>query len=120
MSYLSLTNTENAVSGFRPDFIIYSAIPIFLGEYLVRKLQIDSEEYDFLWKVYVATNAVFLLCTYASYINRIAYLSWLMYPFVLVYPFLNEDLGEKQYSYLKYVVYGHLGFTLFMSFIYYA
>ena len=118
--YLSLSNTEKHVSGFRPDFIFYSAIPIFLGEYLVRKFHIRSEKFDFLWKVYVAENAVFLLCTYASYINRIAYLSWLMYPIVLIYPFINANLGKNQYRYLKYAVYGHLGFTLFMSFIYYG
>jgi len=119
-SYLSLGNTEKNVSGFRPDFIFYSAIPIFLGEFLIRKFQIESEEYDFIWKVYVAANSVFLICTYASYINRIAYLSWLLYPIVLIYPFLHCDLGERQYQYLKYAVYGHLGFTLFMEFIYYA
>jgi hypothetical protein len=120
-SYLSLSSVkDNEVSGFRPDFILYSAIPIFLGDYLVKKYQIESEEYDFIWKVYVATNAVFLLCTYASYINRIAYLSWLLYPIVLIYPFIKEDLGDNQYQYLKYAVYGHLGFTLFMSFVYYA
>ena len=118
--YLSLNNTNIVVSGFRPDFIFYSAIPIFLGEYLIRKFQIESEEYDFIWKVYVAANAVFLICTYASYINRIAYLSWLLYPILLIYPFLHCDLGDKQYQYLKYTVYGHLGFTLFMSFIYYG
>lgn len=118
--YLTLNAEIKDVSGFRPDFILYSAIPIFLGEYLIRKFQIESETYSFLWRVYVTSNAVFLLCTYASFINRIAYLSWLMYPFVLLYPFLNTDLGVNQYKYLRYAVYGHLGFTLFMSFVYYG
>ena len=118
--YLSLNQADKMVSGFRPDFILYSAIPIFLGDYLVRRFGIESEEYDYIWKVYVAANAVFLICTYGSYINRIAYLSWLMYPIVLIYPFLHCNLGEKQYTYLKYAVYGHLGFTMFMSFVYYG
>ena len=115
-----LQNTSNIVSGFRPDFILYSAIPILLGYYLTKKYDIKSEIYNFLWNVYTTTNAVFLLCTYASYINRIAYLSWAMYPVVILYPFLNFDLGEKQYQYLRYVVYGHLGFTLFMDIVYYG
>lgn len=118
--YLQVTDKIRAVSGFRPDFILYSAIPIFLGNYIMQKYEIESDEYDFLWNVYTLTNAIFLLCSYGSFINRIAYLSWLMYPFVLIYPFLKADLGYYQNRYLQYVVFGHLGFTLFMDFIYYG
>ena len=118
--YLQVTDKIRAVSGFRPDFILYSAIPIFLGNYIMQKYEMESEEYDFLWNVYTLTNAIFLLCSYGSFVNRIAYLSWLMYPFVLIYPFLKADLGYYQNRYLRYVVYGHLGFTLFMDFIYYG
>lgn len=118
--YLAVEEEGLHVSGFRPDFIIYSAVPIFLGNYLIRKYEIEDEDYNFLWNLYTGTNAIFLLCTYGTYINRIAYLSWLMYPFVLLYPFLNADLGMHQNRYLKYAVYGHLSFTLFMTFIFYA
>lgn len=113
--------TEDAVlnvSGFRPDFILYSAIPIFIGYYLINTKKIKNKTYHFLWCVYTLTNCVFLLCTYGSFINRIAYLSWLMLPFVLLYPFTNIMWSKQQGDYLKYVVFGHLGFTLFMFFIY--
>ncbi len=116
-----LRNVKNgAVSGFRPDFILYSAIPIFLGYYYIWKEKIQSETYNFLWCVYTLTNCVFLLCTYGTFINRIAYLSWLMLPFILLYPVLyceDDDLKPRN---LQYVVYGHLGFTLFMEFVYYG
>lgn len=118
--YLVVEEEGKHVSGFRPDFIIYSAVPIFLGNYFIRKYEIEDEDYNFLWNLYTGTNAIFLLCIYGTYINRIAYLSWLMYPFVLLYPFLKADLGMHQNRYLKYAVYGHLGFTLFMTFVYYA
>ena len=121
-SYLD-TNVKNAVlyvSGFRPDFIIYSAIPIFLGYFLIEFKKIESDTYNFLWCTYTLTNCVFLLCTYGTFINRIAYLSWLMYPFVLIYPFLYFQWHPDQNRFLRYVVYGHLGFTLFMDFIYYG
>ena len=117
-NYLTVDNQEKFVSGFRPDFIIYSAIPIFVGYYLIGKQKIKSPYYNFLWCVYTLTNSVFLLCTYGSFINRIAYLSWLMYPFVLLYPFVNAYWHERQHQYLRYAVYGHLGFTLFMVLIY--
>lgn len=119
-SYLD-SNVKDAVlyvSGFRPDFILYSAIPIFLGYYFIQTNKIESDTYNFLWCTYTLTNCVFLLCTYGTFINRIAYLSWLMYPFVLLYPFLNVDLGEYHYRHLRYAVYGHLCFTLFMFFYY--
>lgn len=114
------TNVKDAVlkvSGFRPDFILYSAIPIFLGFYFISKGKIESDTYNFLWCTYTISNCVFLLCTYGTFINRIAYLSWLMLPFVLIYPFLNADLGFYHNRYLRYVVFGHLGFTLLMAFI---
>ena len=119
-SYLAVDNLTKNVSGFRPDFILYGAIPIFVGYYLIIKQKIKSAYYNFLWCVYTLTNCVFLLCTYGSFINRIAYLSWSMYPFVLLYPFVNAYWHERQHKYLRDVVYGHLGFTLFMDFIYYV
>lgn len=106
-------------SGFRPDFIVYSAIPIFLGYYMSKRHNFQSREYDFIWCYYTLVNALFLLNTYGKFINRIAYLSWLIYPFVLIYPFLKINFSENQDRYLKYAVYGHLGFTLFMQIIYY-
>lgn len=119
-SYLVADSVAKDVSGFRPDFILYSAIPIFFGYHLINKRIIISDMYNFLWCIYTMTNCVFLLCTYGSYINRIAYLSWLMYPFVLIYPFLHFQWHPNQYCYLCYVVYGHLGFTLLMAFVYYG
>lgn len=121
--YLVGDRYENAVSGFRPDFILYSAVPIFIGYYLLRIQYVASETYKFLWCIYTMTNCVFLLCTYATFVNRIAYLSWLMYPIVLLYPFVNTQWAQHpnmSKRYLKYAVYGHLGFTAFMTFIYYA
>lgn len=114
-----LQEGQKVVSGFRPDFYLYSAVPIFIGYYLIVKKSIKSNIYHFLWCTYTLTNCVFLLCTYGTFINRIAYLSWLMYPFTLLYPFINIIWTNHQEQYLKYVVYGHLAFTLFMHFIYY-
>lgn len=106
------------VSGFRPDFILYSAVPIFLGYYLVKKYKLKSPYYDFIWNFYTIVNSVFLLCTYGSFINRIAYLGWLLYPIVLLYPFVNILWSKKQYIYLKKCVWWHFGFTVFMFFVY--
>lgn len=120
-----VSGVENAVekvSGFRPDFIIYSSVPIIFGYYMIINKNIQSEYYSFLWRTYTLTNCVFLLCTYGTFINRIAYLSWLMYPFVLLYPVINIQWSNKRFQFklLKRVVWWHLLFTLFMDFIYYG
>jgi hypothetical protein len=60
-----------------------------------------------------------MLCMYAEFTNRIAYLSWLMLPIVLIYPLLNEDWGSGQYKTFQWVALGHLAFTLFLNYIYY-
>lgn len=118
--YLYVGKTTKTVSGFRPDFILYSAVPMCIGYYIIIKKRIQSPIYSFLWRVYTLTNSVFLLCTYANFINRIAYLSWLMYPIVLLYPFVNITCSNYQKKYVGYAVYGHLFFTLFMEIFYYG
>jgi len=106
--------------GFRYDFVIYSVIPIVLGYYAFFKKKLVSKEYQFILNVYILTNAIWMLCMYANYTNRIAYLSWLMYPVLIIYPFMNMEWGVKANKHLTYAVYGHLGFTLFMTLIYYV
>lgn len=118
--YLSedIENAVENVSGFRPDFILYSAIPIFLGFYYMQSNKINSDIYKFLWCTYTLTNCVFLLCTYGHFINRIAYLSWLMLPILLIYPALSKAWDKNEPRYLRFIVFVHLGFTIFMNFIY--
>ena len=119
--YLLATEAaSDAFIGFRPDFILYSAVPVYLGYQMLYKYKFQSVTYSFLLRLYIITNATWMLCMYASFTNRIAYLSWFMYPIVLLYPFISREKNQLQGKYLRYVVYGHLGFTLFMTFIYYA
>ena len=116
---LATEETSEAYIGFRPDFILYSAVPIYLGYLMINKYKFQSATYSFLLRLYIMTNAMWMLCMYASFNNRIAYLSWFMYPIVLIYPFVSREKNQQQGKYLRYVVYGHLGFTLFMTFIFY-
>ena len=110
---------QNLIGGFRLDFILYSFIPILIGWIAVFKKRIKSERYTFILNLYTVINAIWMLCIYAAFTNRIAYLSWLMYPIVLIYPFLKEKWGKDQYKTFRWVAYGHLAFLLFMLFIYY-
>lgn len=108
-------------AGFRLDFLIYSAMPIVVGYIAIFKKKIKTNSiYNLLLKLYITTNSVWLLCMHVQFNNRIAYLSWFLYPIVLIYPFLNLDWSQYQLKYFSKVILLHLGFTLFMYLIYYG
>ena len=118
---LSEGSDDGTQGGFRIDFILYSAVPVVVGWYAVFKKKIKlSRLYKNLLNLYLCLNGIWMLCMYAAFTNRIAYLSWFLYPIVLVYPFLQEDWGKNRYRTFGMVMLGHLGFTLFMSIVYYA
>ena len=106
-------------TGFRIDFVIYSAMPVLMGYWVIIKQRVESYMYKFIFNIYLVTNSVWMLCMYAEFTNRIAYLSWFMYPIVLIYPLLRLEVIPNQSVLLKKVVFAHLGFTLFMHIIYY-
>lgn len=118
-AYLSESDDWGGKSGFRFDFLLYSAMPVVIGYYAIYRKWLVSRSYEFLLSVYLVCNGFWLLCMYGSFTNRIAYLSWFMYPIVLVYPFLCESFVDNQSVITKRVVGLHLAFTLFMMFVYY-
>ena len=121
-NYLNAVDNEwGGRTGFRIDFVIYSAMPILVGYLAVYKKKMQlSKSYTSLINLYMTLNGTWMLCMYANFTNRIAYLSWFLYPIVLIYPFLNEDWGPTRYRAFSKVMLTHLGFTLFMKFIFYA
>lgn len=120
--YLGATGfSENTfLTGFRPDFMLYSAMPVWVGYLAKFKKGIQSKMYDTLLYTYMASNGVWMLCMYASFTNRIAYLSWSIYPMVLIYPFFNSSWGMGRYKTFAIVMGWHLAFTLFMTQVYYG
>ncbi len=120
-----LTNNESlssnsTIKGFRIDFILYSIMPILVGCYFILYRKIFDDLYLRLWCIYTLVNSIWLLCMYAEFTNRIAYLSWFIYPVVLIYPFLKFNYSPKRISHLKTAAFLHFSFTLFMIVIYYG
>ena len=107
-------------TGFRFDFVLYSSLPVYIGYITLFKYKLESKTYSFLLNVYLMANAIWMLCMYAAFTNRIAYLSWLMYPIVTIYPFLCPTFMPEQKKRLKQVVWFQLLFTLFMNIVYYG
>jgi hypothetical protein len=119
-SYLLANEDIAYVTGFRLDFILYSAAPVAIGYYVIFKCQLKDSIYELWLRMYLVTNSVWMLCMYASFTNRIAYLSWFMLPIVILYPYYSMSgipnrlsNGEKIAKYQAY-------FTLFMFFVYYG
>lgn len=121
--YLMATEqTSEAHIGFRPDFVLYSAMPVVIGYLFEMKRKVRlSKTYTTLMHFYLMANSIWMLCMYASFNNRIAYLSWFVYPLVIIYPFVdvyNKDVNKNK-KLRKAVIY-HLAFTMFMVFVYYG
>lgn len=118
-SYLLVSGADGYMTGFRIDFILYSVVPVIIGYITIIKNKIHDEKYEFLLRNYLLTNSVWMLCMYASFTARIAYLSWFMYPIVLIYPFISVKCNLGTYKKAKSAVLYHLSFTLFMEFVFY-
>ena len=121
--YLMATSeTTDAYMRFRPDFVLYSAVPVWLGyQFEIKNKEIVSSTYKTLMHFYLTANAVWMLCMYASFTNRIAYLSWFVYPIIIIYPFLDRANQDPfKYRKLRKAVLFHLLFTLFMYIVYYG
>lgn len=120
LSYLtSMDANMFSHTGFRWDFLIYSMMPIVLGCYVIYKRGIRDTKYEVLLNTYTLSNAFWVMVIRANYSNRFAYLSWFMYPIVLAYPLLKLDIwGDLQGKRLKQIMLAHVGFTWFMTTIY--
>lgn len=107
--------------GFRIDFVIYSIMPVLMGYYVKYKYKLKDEFYDMMLNIYLTTNGIWMLCMYAEFTNRIAYLSWFMYPIVLIYPcYAIKDKLHPLVLNRQKIVLCHLAFTLFMELVYYV
>ena len=97
---------------FRWDFLLYSFMPILLGWYTVFKRKYFNKTYIILLGTYIYANAFWVLAIRAIFSNRIAYLSWFIYPIVLAYPLLNFPVFKKNHSKkTAWILLGHFGFT---------
>ncbi len=105
-------------SGFRWDFLAYSAMPIVLGFYTILKKRITDNWYSVLFSTYCLANAFWVVFIRAAFSNRFAYLSWFMYPIVVAYPLFFFHLWQDQDRKIGQIILTYIGFTAFMQFIY--
>ncbi len=90
--------------GFRWDFLIYSAIPIAWGWWVIVKKGIKARTYEIIYNTYVLSNSFFVLVIRAAYSNRFAALSWFLYFLVISYPLLKFKLFNDQGRKISYAL----------------
>lgn len=106
-------------TGFRLDFFIYSAFPLIMVWYVTVYRKFRDKTYHVIAVTYILCNAFWLMVIRAAYSNRFAYLSWFIYPLVILYPLLRMNLWEDQDRKTALILFAYTGFMFFMFFVYY-
>lgn len=83
-------------TGFRWDFLLYSAMPVLFTWYLTMKRNFNDRAFNIIAVTYILANAFWILVIRAAFSNRFAYLSWFMYPLVIAYPLLRFNIWPDQ------------------------
>ena len=120
VSYLTEGNVNDddfSSTGFRWDFLLYSATAVFAGWYFIVKKGFEDKIYYWLFNTYVFANAFWILVIRANFSNRFAYLSWFMMALVIVYPFLKMELMKNQHKVFAKVMLIYFAFTFLMNVI---
>lgn len=93
---LSTMDNISTKIGFRWDFLIFSAVPIIWGWWIIKKKGLNDKAYNIIFNTYVLANSFWVLVIRAAFSNRFAALSWFLYFLVLIYPLLKHNIYPKQ------------------------
>lgn len=85
---------------FRWDFLLYSALPVLFGLYVMVLRGISNPVYSLLLRTYLLANAGWVLFIHISISDRFAYLSWFMWPLLWAYPLLQMRICAPRRQFL--------------------
>ncbi len=85
-------------TGFRWDFLVYSALPVAFYYYVNIWKGLRDGWYNVIATIYMLSNAFWIIVIRAEFSNRFAYLSWFLMPVMLAYPLANMKVVEWQRS----------------------
>lgn len=126
-------NESFSSTGFRWDFLLYSAMPVLLTWYVHKRVDetggykedestaladaTSMRVFNILSGTYILANSFWILVITANFSNRFAYLSWFLYPVVLAYAFLRLHIWNDQDRKCAWAILAHAGFTFGMFLI---
>lgn len=102
-------------SGFRWDFLLFSAVGIIMIYYCTIRQKIRDKGYLILSNIYILTNTVWILFIYAKFSDRFARLSWILMPFVLLYPIFKLHIFNNTQKDSSIVLWGQWLFLVLMG-----
>jgi hypothetical protein len=111
----NVNDDEFSSTGFRWDFLAYSATAVAAGFYFVILKKFKDVLYQRLFNVYLLSNAFWILVIRANFSNRFAYLSWFMMGLVIIYPFLKGTFMKNQPKVLGWVLLVYFLFTFMLN-----
>lgn len=118
LSYLTEGNVngdEFSSTGFRWDFLLYSATAVASGFYFIILKQFKDLLYQRLFNVYLLSNAFWILVIRANFSNRFAYLSWFMMGLIIIYPFLKGNFMKDQPRIMGWITLAYFLFTFMLN-----
>lgn len=103
-SYLAYAQNEDMMklhssTGFRGDFLLYSAVPIFVGYWYTQIKQVKDVTYSWWLNVYIIANSFWVLMMWTANTNRYAAISWFIAGIVLMRPFFWYKFTHSQGKY---------------------
>lgn len=110
------TMSQFSHTGFRWDFLLYSAMPVWLAWY-VRSKGIFDQTFTLLTNTYIIANSFWILVIRVGFTNRFAYLSWFIYALVIAYAVIRVPIWKNQDKMAGQILLAHSAFTIFMFII---
>ncbi len=104
-------------TGFRFDFLLYSAMPVLMTWYVTIKRNFQDSTFNLIANTYILANAFWIMVIRSTFSNRFAYLSWFIYPIVIAYPLIRFKIWDKQNRNAALILLAYSSFTLFMFLI---
>ena len=102
-------------TGFRWDFLLYSAAAVFTGWYFIQWKGFEDKVYFLIFNTYVIANALWILVIRANFTNRFAYLSWFMMAVVIAYPFFRTNVTLRSLRSFGLILLAYFSFTYTMN-----
>lgn len=103
-------------TGFRWDFLLYSAMPVLLAM-VVRNKGIYDSNFTLLANTYIIANSFWVLVCRVAFSNRFAYLSWFLYALVIAYAVIRIPIWNNQDRIAGWILIAHTSFTFIMFLI---
>lgn len=102
---------EFSSTGFRWDFLLYSALPIGFYFYVNIVKGLRDGWYNVIAITYMLANAFWIIVIRAEFSNRFAYLSWFIYPIMFAYPLANMKIWKNQSTMAAICLISYYGIT---------